>query len=100
MTIVLDGEDRATINETINWFAEQAYLKFARGVHEHGGVLRHKGGLLREAEMETLDHVIYQQAIRHQLTQIEGWLEAGRVEDALVGLHLLLRGTPVDRMPQ
>jgi hypothetical protein len=97
--MILEGEDRSTITDIINWFAQASFDKYSRGVREHGGVLTKKGGLLNELEMECLDHVIYVRTIRSQLQTLLALLDAGRTDDARHGLSLLVNGTPRDRMP-
>lgn len=92
-------EDRAHCRRVVDWFFSAATNKYARGIKEHGGHLPDKGGLLAEAEAECLDLPIYVRTLREQLERIERFLEAGRVEDAMVALAHILHGTPRDRLP-
>lgn len=96
----LEGQDRHTIIEITNWFAKEAWSKFARGVEEHGGTLIHKGGLFWEAEQETLDHVIYLQTLRRQLELVDRLMGQGRLADARLALRLILHGKTTDRLPE
>jgi hypothetical protein len=96
---ILDGKDRQTITDVINWFARAGWDKFAAGVLHHGGVLVTKGGLLHEAEMECLDHAIYIRALRHQLAGIYDALVRGDTVDATQALRLVLYGKPTETLP-
>ena len=99
MNTVLEGQDRQTIMDAINWFCKEGYNKFARGVSDHGGTLVCKGGLLNEAEMECLDHAIYIRALRHQLAGIYDGLKRGAVSDSTEALRLVLYGKATDTLP-
>ena len=97
---VLSEQDHQHVLSVMAWFSDEAMAKYTRGVAEHGGHLPDKGGMLAEAEAECLDLPIYLRTLRDQLRRIESWLEHGRVEDAKLGLHCILHGTPADRLPQ
>jgi len=95
----LNDIDHKMITEVINWFAQQSFDKYHDGAVQHGGTLPCKGGLLHEAEMECLDHVIYIRALRHQLSGIYVGLKSGRVSDSTEALRLVLYGHPTDTLP-
>jgi hypothetical protein len=99
VTFIEQDQDIDHAHRILNWVTTGIWNKYARGIAEHGGHLPHKGGLLKEAECEVLDLIVYVSTIREQMTRIEGQLEAGRVEDARLGLRHLLHGTTADRMP-
>jgi len=92
-------DDRAHVARVIDWLTEAVAAKYAGGIRRHGGHLPDKGGVLHELECEVLDQAVYAQTLREQLVRVEGFLEAGRVEDAMIGLNHILRGTPADRLP-
>lgn len=92
-------QDRQHALEVIEWFSNEAYKKYARGVVEHGGYLPCKGGLLAEAEAECLDLPIYVRTLRVQLTRVLHAIEDGRAQDAANALRDILHGTPDDRLP-
>ncbi len=92
-------DDRAHCNRVISWLATAVTNKYAAGCRSHGGHLPDTGGLLHEAECEVLDQVVYVSTLREQLVRVEGFLEAGRVQDAMIALNHILRGSPADRLP-
>ena len=95
----MNEQDRAHALATIHWFAEHGYAKMAHGSEEHGGVLRHKGGLLAEAEAECLDFAFYIRAIRYQLEAIYLAVGDGHAQEAAGALRLLLQGDTTDILP-
>jgi len=95
----LNEQDRRTFLDTLHWFGEAGMAKMTAGSAQHGGVLRHKGGLLAEAEAECLDHVIYLRAIRYQLEGIYDALGRGEAMNAASALRLLLHGDTSDILP-
>lgn len=95
----LNDIDHKMITEIINWFAQHSFDKYHAGALNHGGTLPRKGGLLHEAEMECLDHVIYIRALRHQLAGIYDGLKRGAVSDSTEALRLVLYGHPTDKLP-
>lgn len=95
----MNEPDRQHATRVVNWLTEAVWNKYDAGIKRHGGHLPDKGGLLHEAECEVLDQAVYIRTLREQLARIEGWIEAGRTEDALIAIGYILRGSPLDRLP-
>lgn len=96
----LQGAHRDHAVRIIQRLSRLTAEKYAAGQREHGGDLWKKGGLLRELEHEVVDQGVYALTLREQLATTLDWLMAGKVEEAMIALNLILHGTPEDRLPE
>lgn len=92
-------QDRLHILSIIDWFSVHGFKKYAAGTVEHGGHLPNKGGLLKEAEAESLDLPIYLRTLRVQLQRVLLAINEGRTKEAATALHRILNGKPDDLLP-
>jgi hypothetical protein len=100
MNTILEGPFRAHALGICNWFTKHLWTKYTAGQREHGGEIWTKGGMLLESQNEVIDLSVYLYTLREQLQLVEEWLEHGKTENALIAIGHILRGTPLDRLPQ